>query len=512
MSQSSYIQAQVFKSPLAIVAGFLLRSRDTQGKRAKERTEEIQQLRLTVTRLRRDQLQTEHELAQAKLRIEKLQVENASLRNQPPSLPDDPRLPLHSYGPKMISLCVNLARSIGLRPAETALQIVFDGLDVTTKIPDWTTIRSWLCRVGVAAVEEPVEPADDWIWMADHSNQIGPEKAFAILGIRASQLPKPGQTIRHEDMRVLAVIPGVQWKREDVAREYTALAERIGAPMAILVDGAVELREGAEALEKQRKNIFVVNDFKHYAANVLKRVVGKDERFEKFLSSIGRTRSAIQQTELAHLTPPAQKPKARFMNLGATLLWATMVLWQLSNPNSEGRREISTKRMNEKLGWLRSFRDDVRRWNGCQAVVSQSVTLINEQGLFVGAADQLQEAIADLAIDDASNQVAEQLVQFVRDSEAQLDKGMRLPMSTEILESSFGLYKRLERQHSKGGFTSLLAAFGALLRPTTPETIAKSFARVKVRHMRQWIVNNLGSTLASKRNSAYREFATARGP
>ena len=145
-------------------------------------------------------------------------------------------------------------------------------------------------------------------------------------------------------------------------------------------------------------------------------------------------------------------------------------------------------------------------------LVSQSVTFINEQGLFVGAADQLQEAIADLAIDDASNQVAEQLVQFVRDSEAQLDKGMRLPMSTEILESSFGLYKRLERQHSKGGFTSLLSAFGALLRRSTPETIAKSFARVKVRQMRQWIANNLGSTLASKRNSAYREFATDQGP
>ena len=34
-----------------------------------------------------------------------------------------------------------------------------------------------------------------------------------------------------------------------------------------------------------------------------------------------------------------------------------------------------------------------------------------------------------------------------------------MPLSTEILESSFGLYKQLERQHSKGGFTTLLAAF-----------------------------------------------------
>ncbi len=45
---------------------------------------------------------------------------------------------------------------------------------------------------------------------------------------------------------------------------------------------------------------------------------------------------------------------------------------------------------------------------------------------------------------------------FVADSENQLEEGMRVPQSTEILESSFGLYKTLEKQHSKGGFTGLI--------------------------------------------------------
>ncbi|MFT4557778.1 MAG: hypothetical protein ACI93T_002293 [Porticoccaceae bacterium] len=48
-------------------------------------------------------------------------------------------------------------------------------------------------------------------------------------------------------------------------------------------------------------------DFKHFAANVLKKVVGDDdERFAEFTSQTGRTRSAIQQTELAHLSPAGQ--------------------------------------------------------------------------------------------------------------------------------------------------------------------------------------------------------------
>jgi len=118
----------------------------------------------------------------------------------------------------------------------------------------------------------------------------------------------------------------------------------------VLIDGAVELREGAEILQKSHKNMVILGDFKHYAANVLKKIVGTDERFAQFSTRLGRTRSAIQQTELAHFTPPSPKPKARFMNLQPTLRWANMVSWQLSHPRSEARQDITADRMNEKLG------------------------------------------------------------------------------------------------------------------------------------------------------------------
>ena len=155
------------------------------------------------------------------------------------------------------------------------------------------------------------------------------------------------------------------------------------------MDGAIELCEGADVLKTRRTDSIVLRDFKHYAANVLKKIVGGDDRFADVLSHIGRTRSAIQQTELAHLTPPGKKPKARFMNLAATLKWATMVLWHLSHPYSNARRELTTSRINEKLGWLRKYRDDIEHWLACQSVVSVSLTFINEQAVFRGATDAL---------------------------------------------------------------------------------------------------------------------------
>jgi hypothetical protein len=428
------------------------------------------------------------------------------------TLPDDPPVGNHGYGARLISLCVNLARQVGLRAAESALRTVFEWLGCSERVPHWTSIRGWMQRLGVAALNEPAEPADDWVWLADHSNQIGAEKALAVLAVRAAKLPAPGTPLTHQDVRVLAVAPGVSWKRADMGRVYDELAGRFGAPRAVLSDGAVELRDGAETLKTRRADTIVLGDFKHKAANVLSSVVGRDPRFDEFQAAAARTRCAIQQTELAHLVPPGARPKARFMNLAPLLRWSAMTLWLLDQPQACGRAGIAPERIEDKLGWLREYAPDVARWNACQEVVSAGVTFVNEQGLFRGAARRFRQLIHNHLTCDASRQVAARLLAFLRASEAPLRPGERLPLSTEILESTFGLYKQLERQHSKGGFTSLLAAFGALLRPATPEQVKDAFARVSVKEARHWIKHTLPETVTAKRQAAYREHhATIRG-
>ena len=208
-----------------------------------------------------------------------------------------------------------------------------------------------------------------------------------MLGVRASRLPPPGESLKHEDVRLLTVRPGTAWKREDMASIYCELARCYGNPRAVLCDGAVELRDGVKCLQKQRSDTIVLQDFKHKAATFLKVAVGDHPRFAEFNTHLGKTRSAIQQTELAHLTPPAQKPKARFMNLASTLDWAAAVLWLLDHPEAKARESLRPERLEEKLGWLRSFATELSQWRECQQVVNLGVTFIAEQGLFHGAGD-----------------------------------------------------------------------------------------------------------------------------
>jgi hypothetical protein len=462
--------------------------------------------------------QTQQQCDQAEQLLVQEQSENQRLREQPLKMPSDLPVKGHSYGPKMIALCLQLVQRVGFRASEAVLKIVFKFFKLTNKIPSHDAMRSWSSRVGIALLEQDhtidSQPDDDWIWMSDHSNQIGTEKILVILGIRVCDLPPLGQTLARNKLKVLAVVPGKEWKQDDVRREYQKLAERMGSPRFLITDGATELFESADVLEKEGKMPVVLRDFKHFAANTFEKLIGKSDRFTSYLSQCGRTRSQVQQTELGHFGPPSQKPKARFMNLGPVLRWGQMVSHHLSDPHSQSRQQITAARMNEKLGWVRGYRQDLACWNRCETVMELSLEFINTTGLHSGSADELRQLLdqqfrAWSEVCETSRTMAATLVKFVREQASHLEDGERAWLSTENLESCFGAFKCLEGQHSKGGFTSLIAALPMLLSEVTPERVRESLKVVSVAHLKEWVNKNLGKTLCRKRNQAYKEFRTA---
>jgi hypothetical protein len=452
-------------------------------------------------------------------RRKQLEEENMQLRQRIGELeerlaqPQPMQLPLgdvpagQQYGAGMIALCVNLARKVGLRPTEHVLQVVWDWLGVKVEIPTYQTIRLWMQRVSLDRMENAAK-MNGGVWLTDHTNQIGKEKILVMLRVPEDHWPRGGEPLRHEDVEVLTVRPGESWKREDVQQVYQATAERYGLPRAVASDGAVELREPVQNLGKHGEKPLVLRDPKHFLANQFEALLKRDPQYQAFTNQVAGTRSAVQQTELAHFVPRAFKTKARFMNLQPTLSWAVAVLWHLDHPKSKSREDISQSRMEEKLGWLRDFAPSIRQWHACQEVVSTALTLLNEQGVFRGAARKFQRRVSHFRRHRLSRQLIQTVVKFLRETEQQLRPREYLPMSTEVLESSFALYKQLEKQHSKSGFTGLVLTYPILLRPTDAEEVRNSFARIKVADVRHWIAEHLPSTYASKRQLMYREART----
>lgn len=120
-------QARQFKSPLRVVVGFLLRSRETQKERKRFWQVEFQELKQQLDQKTRRIEEQAEEIARLKRQVRELKRERAEIENKPVVLPDDPPVASHGYGARMISLAVNLAQGVGLRGSERALKIFLTG-------------------------------------------------------------------------------------------------------------------------------------------------------------------------------------------------------------------------------------------------------------------------------------------------------------------------------------------------------------------------------------------------
>jgi hypothetical protein len=411
----------------------------------------------------------------------------------------------HQYSAEMISLSCRLSQMIGFRAVPKVLDCVFGAVGLRIKVPSRDVVRNWSCRNGVAILEEACE-ADDWVWMIDHSVQLGKMFVLVVLGIRQSQLPT-GRALTREDMTPLAVLPTKSRDKQEVARQLTEVAKDFGAPLAIVSDGASELHEGVANLENVGFLGVHLDDIKHKVSNLLKKTLGANERFKAFTAKLGQTINSIQQTEIDHLLPPRKKEKCRFMSIHVMIDWATMVGQQLMTARSAGSN--ARIRLNEKLGWIDEFREDLCCWREVRQLVGKALKYANEFGVFIGSSQVLRDQLVSLPI---RSQLACRLREAVlacyqanEDKLSRLDRpNQRLPCSTEMLESAFGSFKALQGHHGRGTFTSLLAAFPTLFDTCTPEKIRKRFAAVSNKVVRAWIESaGLTNSTQARRTKAY---------
>jgi hypothetical protein len=473
VSFSPFVPNQ-FKSSFRVLCRVFLESRNRWQQRARQQAVEIQQLK------------TERDLAHKEVQILKAWVAQYQIQTQQqpqPSWQTMRPLPGHQYNPIIIALCCQLGLLVGFRATPKVLECVSEAFELGLKIPSRDVVRNWNCRNGVAILQEPVK-ANNWVWMIDHSVQLGQMYVLIVLGIRRSDLPV-GRPLTREDMSVLAVLPTKSRRKEEVSAQLKQVAEQWGKPLAVVCDGASELYEGVASLKDGVFKGICLSDVKHKIANLLKKELGSDERWTKFDGYLGTTTAAIQQTELEHLMPPRKKLKCRFMSFDRLIDWATRVTDYL-------QRTPSSPRLIEKLGWLNELTEDLTPWQQVRQMIGVALRQANEQGVWVGASQQLRENLMAMPADtDWVEQMRERLIEIVASNESQLEQleieGVRFPCSTEVLESAFGAFKTIQRHHTRGTFTTLLATFPTLFDKCTPQKIRKRFSRVANQDLTNWL-------------------------
>jgi hypothetical protein len=385
---------------------------------------------------------------------------------------------------------------------------VFDGfyeVGQRQRIPEWTTSRMWLLRLGLGQLRQPVVKADDWVWLVDHSVQLGRDRCLAVLGGRLSELPR--RPLRRADLRLLHLKVMRDPNMLSNQRELLKVLQRTGRPRAIISDHGADLRGGLRLLyeEADLSEITLdIYDIKHRCALALKYRLEDNARWAEFLHLIGKTRNSSKQTEWAFLLPPVQKSRSRYLNLGELLRWAVRTKWLLENKPRALLEHGDPARLQEKMGWLLDFSEELGLWRHWYQVAARTEEVVRVGGLYLGVTEQLQHRLAAVAKEATSKDMAAELVAFVAEQSKGLRPGERVPGSTQVLESCFGTLKALEKEHSRSGFTALVLALGALVGKFTKEVVGQALASTPIKAVRRWCAENFAESLQSKRGRVYR--------
>jgi hypothetical protein len=392
-----------------------------------------------------------------------------------------------------------------MRAAVGVLALMQYHLHPGLRVPDWTTGRTWLLTLGYYKLTRPKIQADDWVWLIDHTAQLGKAKCLLVLGVRLSELPQPGECLCLQDLEPLEVLPVTSSTGHDVADQLKALTSKTGVPRAILRDDGSDLRAGVALFCQDHPETLNLLDIKHKSACVLRKFLEGDERWVEFSRRLGQTRCQIQQTDLAFLIPPSPRAKARYMNVSEGIGWAEKVLRLLHEPPECIHKHSSIERLEQKLGWLREYEQAVTEWSDVMEVVAVVEMFVRRDGIYAAAEQDLELALPQPSSDSPATQVRQELVEHVRKQASGARPGERLPGSTEVVESTFGRFKHLQGEQSHGGLTGLLLGLGALVGRTTVGLVETAMEKCPLKCVWRWCREKLGQSLPSQRREAFTE-------
>jgi hypothetical protein len=389
----------------------------------------------------------------------------------------------------VVRLAVDLVLQAGasMRGAAAGLSLIAARLGLDVAMPSYSAVRSWLLRLGCHALTCAL-PSGVWVWLVDHTVQIGACKLLVIVGCLLNEAPLGERPLRQSDLHLVHLSLMEHSTQEAVAVELEHATQRTGVPRLIVSDQGGDLNGGVKRLQQQHTGIAHVHDLAHQAANVLKQRWGKDERWSALVARLAQAGAKLRQTREAHLLAPTMRPKARFMNVGPTLRFAGRVLKLLDTGTPSARTE-------EHYGWLREYREALTSWTSEQTVAEAAVRHVRTHGVGQDTVMALETAWSQVEWTPGARDVAARLRTAVRTEGAQAQPGESLVGSTEVLESTFGTLKRLEGSYAGDGFTGLSLALGAILGDRSEEQVREALEAVPKKEAEGWVRRLLGTTV-----------------
>lgn len=220
----------------------------------------------------------------------------------------------------LITLTSKIATSCSFRGLNKVFSAFSLYLNMELSSPSFSTTKLWVKKIGYAKLMSPKEKADDWILILDESIGIGQEKVLVILGTRRANIDF-ARPLKLQDMEPLLVKSSEKWTGHCIGQELKIIKEKLGNVIYAVTDGGSSLKLGLK-----KAGVNWVYDITHAIAIFLEKIYRDDKAFKGFTHNAGQMRFKLCCSKNAHLIPPNQRSKSRFLNIDILGKWAIKAL------------------------------------------------------------------------------------------------------------------------------------------------------------------------------------------
>lgn len=390
----------------------------------------------------------------------------------------------------LIHLSIRLVLEAGasMRCAAAMLELVAQHFHLCSPMPSASSIRVWIERLGCYRLQQPLEQRSDWVWLIDHTMQLGSLKLFVVVGCPLDRVPFGQRSLALSDLDLIALVPMDGSSQEKVDAVLEEATHRTGVPRQIVSDDASDLQKGVARFQERHPETIRLHDVAHHVANTLKHFWDGDPRWHALVQQMQATSDRLRQSDHAYLLAPKLRRKARFMSVDRFVRFASWL---------QGKLQEATppEAIEREYGWLRGFASELPHWRE-QLRVSQAVLRrVRVDGLHCWSLDEIQTDWAAVLPHATTELLLGRLRGYVQRYAARLRGSETLVGSTEILESAFGKQKRIVSDQSESGLTGLSLALGPMLGGLSDETIRAGLEAVPEKASTGWIHRTFGRTV-----------------
>ena len=326
------------------------------------------------------------------------------------------------------------------------------------QIPHFTSVIHWTLRAGMAVFNAVGHTDEPWLAIIDCSIDIGTRKALVVLRVPLSALHQREGAIGLQDCECIGLKIATRWNGPLVKDALVEIFGKAGMPRGIIKDGGTDLKKGVQLYRevKDTKQVWVIDDVGHVAANALKAEFAERSAFSKFLEIVRKGAARIRQTDLAWLLPPKIRTKGRFQGITELAQWAEKLLNLIGG---QGR-----SKENSELGMLRTafrglsqLRLFLEQFGATCRVTEQFLKLLKLKGLNQATCSEAKNLLKQLPErSEVHTRLSSWLDRHLH-IQCRLAIGqLPLLVSSDAIESLFGKFKTIVQRNPQAELNRLV--------------------------------------------------------